>query len=185
MAVSGFRNVSPTSARSGCQSALPDGSSVSPTVRASDPTNISGVPDAVDQRLLLGTSIPGPTADDDESGANAALRTRAPAAARDPVPDAINQSRIAGIGGPDPGPNADDESGTNEALRTPAKAAVQNLGPDDAEDFHQPACQPRTGPMTWADPSLQPPLLETGWSVGSTPGRVSRHSLRTSATSMV
>ena len=151
MAVAGFREAFPKKARSGCQSSLTDGSSVSPPLRASDPTNVSGAHDAVHQRRLPGISGPGPTADDDESGANAALWTRAPAAARDPIPDAINQSRIAGIGGPDPGPNADDESGTNEALRTPAKAAVQNLGPDDAEDFHQPACQPRAGPVTWAD----------------------------------
>ena len=84
-------------------------------------------------------------------GAGPPLRAPAKGAARSHVHYAIDQSRIAGIGGPDPGPNADDESGTNEALRTPAKAAVQNLGPDDAEDFHQPACQPRTGPVTRAD----------------------------------
>ena len=150
MAVARFREAFPKKARSGCQSSPPHGSSVSPTVRASDPTNVSGAHDAVDQRRLARISIPGPSADDDESGANAALWTRAPAAARDPVPDAINQSRIAGIGGPDPGPNAD-ESGTDEALRTPAKPVVQNLGPDDAEGFHQPACQPRAGPVTRAD----------------------------------
>ena len=151
MAVARFREAFPKKARSGCQSSPPHGPGAGPPLRASDPTNVSGVPDAVHQRRLLGTSIRGPTADDDESGANAALWTRAPAAARDPVPDAINQSRIAGIGGPDPGPDTDDESGTDEALRTPATAAVQNLGPDDAEDFHQPACQPRTGPVTRAD----------------------------------
>ena len=109
MAVAGFREAFPKKSRSGYQSSPPHGPGAGPPVRASDPTNVSG------------------------------------------VHDAINQSRIAGIGGPDPGPNANDESGTNEALRTPAKAAVQNLGPDPTEGFHQPACQPRTGPVTWAD----------------------------------
>jgi len=151
MAVAEFHRAFPTKACSGCQSSPPHGPGAGPPVRASDPTDVSGVHDAGDERRLPGISIPGPTADDDESGANAALWTRAPAAARDPVPDAINQSRIAGIGGPDPGPDTDDESGTDEALRTPAKAVVQNLGPDDAEGFHQPACQPRTGPVIWAD----------------------------------
>ena len=151
MAVSGFRKAFPKKACGRGQSSPPHGPGAGPPLRASDPTNVSGAPDAVHQRRLLGTSIRGPTADDDESGANAALWTRAPAAARDPVPDAINQSRNAGIGDPDPGPNAHDESGTNEALRTPAKAAVQNPGFDPTEGFHQPAGQPRTGPVTWAD----------------------------------
>ena len=183
MAVAGFREAFPTKAGGREQSALPDGPRVGPAPRAADPTNISGVHDAVDQRRLPGISGPGPTANDDESGATAALWTRAPAAARDPVPDAINQSRNAGIGGP--GPDADDESGTDEALRTPATAAVQSLDPDDAEGFHQPDGQPRAGPVTRADPLVHPPLLLTGWSVDSTPGRFSRQSLRTSATSMV
>lgn len=183
MAIAGFREAFSKKAGGREQSALPDGPRVGPPLRAADPTNVSGVHDAVDQRRLLGISGPGPTADDDESGANAALWTRAPAAAREPIPDAINQSRIAGIGGPDPG--ADDESGTDEALRTPAKTAVQSLDPDDAEGFHQPAGQPRARPVTRADPPVHPPLLLTGWSVDSTPGRVSRQSLRTSATSMV
>ena len=125
------------------QSSLPDGSRVGPTVRAADPTNVSG------------------------------------------VPDALNQRRLAGIGGPDPGPDADDESGTDEALRTAATATVQSPGFDTAEGFHQPAGQPRARPVTRADPPVHPPLLLTGWSVDSTPGRVSRQSLRTSATSMV
>ena len=169
------------------QSSLPHRAGVGPPVRAADPTNVSGVPDAVDQRRLPGISIPGPTADDDESGTNAALWTRAPAAAREPIPDAINQSRLPGIGDPDPdpGPDADDESGTDEALRTPATATVQSPGFDTTEGFHQPAGQPRARPVTRADPPVHPPLLLTGWSVDSTPGRVSRQSLRTSATSMV
>ncbi|MEY3537117.1 MAG: hypothetical protein RLZZ582_2694, partial [Verrucomicrobiota bacterium] len=106
---------------------------------------------AVDQRRLPGFNGSGPSSDADESGTEAALWTRAPAAARDPVPDAINQSRIAGIGGPDPGPGANDESGTHEALRAPAKGGIQNLRDDAAEGFHQPAGQPRTGPVTRAD----------------------------------
>lgn len=63
--------------------------------------------------------------------------------------DAGDERRLPGIS--IPGPDADDESGTDEALRTPATAAVQNPGFDTAEDFHQPACQPRVGPVTWAD----------------------------------
>ena len=107
MAVAGFREAFPKKARSGCQSSLPDGSSVSPPLRASDPTNVSGAHDAGDRRRLPGTSIPGP--------------------------------------------DADDESGTDEALRTPATAAVQSPNPDTVEGFHQPASQPRAGPVTWAD----------------------------------
>jgi len=148
MAVSRFREAFPTKAGGREQSALPHGPGAGPPVWAADPTNVSGVHDAVDQRRLLGISGPGPTADDDESGANAALWTRAPAAAWDPVPDAINQSRNAGIGGPDPGP---DESGTDEALRATATATVQIPDSDPTEDFHQPACQPSTGPVTRAD----------------------------------
>ncbi len=148
MAVAEFHRAFPTKACGRKQSSLPDGSSVSPPVRAADPTNVSGAHDAVHQRRLPGISGPGPTADDDESGANAALWTRAPAAAREPIPDAINQSRIAGISGPDPGA---DESGTDEALRATATATVQIPDSDDTEGFHQPADQPRTGPVTRAN----------------------------------
>ncbi len=149
MAVAGFRDVSPTRARGGYQSSPPHGPRVGPTVRASAPTNVSGVHCALDQRDLPGISGSGPTADDDESGANATLWTRAPAAARDPIPDAINQSRITGIGVPGPAPH--DESGTDEALRATATATVQIPDSDPTEDFHQPASQHRTGPVTRAD----------------------------------
>ena len=149
MAIAGFREAFSKKAGGREQSALPDGPRVGPPLRAADPTNVSGVHDAVDQRRLSGFNGSGPSSDADESGTEAALWTRAPAAARDPVPDAINQSCIAGIG--NFGPGADDESGTDEALRTPATAVVQDPDADPTEDFHQPAGQPRTGPVTRAD----------------------------------
>ena len=149
MAVARFREAFPKKARSGCQSSPPHGPGAGPALRAADPTNVSGVTDAVDQRCLPGISGSGPTANDDESGTDEALRAPAKGAARSHVHDAVDQRRLAGIS--IPGPDADDESGTDEALWAHAQNNNQQGGPDDAEGFHQLASQPRTGPVTRAD----------------------------------